>query len=234
MRALRLDASAQPLGSVALTPNVDAVRHPGHQPGAAVPLFHADGGFSVLWTSLGSNGQSGANGLFARRYHRERRAGRECHPAAPAGVDRGSGACRRHPPLGSDAGALARVRPGRGPRRRHFRAHLRPLLAADRRRVSGSTPIPRPSRADQRWPWTPPAASSPSGRAGSDTRRSRCPPVGRRPGRTASFFGIYAQRFTTASCALNSGQLCLNGRFRVEVRFTDPRSNLPAAGGPCR
>jgi hypothetical protein len=50
-------------------------------------------------------------------------------------------------------------------------------------------------------------------------------------GQDGSFFGIYAQRFTTASCAADpSRQLCLNGRFRVEVRFTDPRSGTPGAG----
>ena len=49
-------------------------------------------------------------------------------------------------------------------------------------------------------------------------------------GQDGSYYGVYAQRFTTASCALDPRQLCLNGRFRVEVRFTDPRSNLPGAG----
>ena len=49
-------------------------------------------------------------------------------------------------------------------------------------------------------------------------------------GQDGSFFGIYAQRFTTATCALDPGQLCLNGRFRVEVRFVDPRSNQAGAG----
>jgi len=49
-------------------------------------------------------------------------------------------------------------------------------------------------------------------------------------GEDGSYFGVFAQRFTTATCALGSGQLCLAGRFRVAVRFTDPRSGLAAAG----
>jgi hypothetical protein len=49
-------------------------------------------------------------------------------------------------------------------------------------------------------------------------------------GQDGSYFGIYTQRFTTASCAVASGQLCLNSRFRVEARFVDPRSNQAGAG----
>ncbi|MFL6235585.1 MAG: hypothetical protein ACJ76N_20785 [Thermoanaerobaculia bacterium] len=47
-----------------------------------------------------------------------------------------------------------------------------------------------------------------------------------------SGFGIFGQRFTPAGCALNAGQLCLGGRFRVEVQFTDPRNQQAAAGVP--
>ncbi len=39
-----------------------------------------------------------------------------------------------------------------------------------------------------------------------------------------SFYGVFSQRLTTASCALNPDQLCLAGRFRVDVRFKDPRT----------
>ena len=42
--------------------------------------------------------------------------------------------------------------------------------------------------------------------------------------------GLFARRFTSAGCALDAGQLCLGGRFRVAVTFTDPRTGVPAAG----
>ncbi len=52
------------------------------------------------------------------------------------------------------------------------------------------------------------------------------------PSQDGNGFGIFGQRFTLATCALGSGQLCLDGRFRVAVRFTDPRNGQAASGTP--
>ena len=159
VRALRLDASAQPLGSVALTPNVDAVRHPGYQSGAAVPLFHADGGFSVLWTSHSLNGQPGVNGLFARRYSASG------EPAGDVIALRQQGTIGDLPPaavtLPSGAALALWHESGRAedPDGGTFAAHLRPLLAADRRRAPGQHLHPGRAGRIRRWPWTPPATS---------------------------------------------------------------------------
>ncbi len=230
VRALRLDASAQPLSGTALWANIDAVRHPGYQLGAAVPVFHADGGFSVLWTSLSFNGQSEANGLFARRYT----AGGE-----PAG---GVIALRRQGSVGEWAPAAAVLPSG---------ATLVLWYEGNRNDdVDGGTfgrlydpswqPIGGEFRANtftQAQQGAPAVAADSSGTLFTAWQSGRDPspfipiPGEETEGQDGSYFGIYAQRFTTASCAADSArQLCLNGRFRVEVRFVDPRSNLPGAG----
>jgi hypothetical protein len=228
VRALRLDASAQPLGDTTLVANIDAVRHPGYHLGA-VPVFHADGGFSVLWTTLGFNGQSGANGLFARRYTASgepagdvitlRRQG-SIGDWAPAAVLLPSGATLalwyeggRNDDL--DGGTFGRL----------YDPSWRPL--------GGEFRVNTFTQAQQGAPAV--AADAAGGifaawQSGVDYPPFITPAGWEEMGQDGSFFGIYAQRFTTATCALDPGQLCLNGRFRVEVRFTDPRSGMPGAG----
>ena len=229
VRALRLDASARPLGSVALTPNVDAVRHPGYQSGAAVPLFHADGGFSVLWTSLGFNGQSGASGLFARRYTASGEPAGNVIPLRrqvsigdlpPAAVTLPSGATMalwhesgRAEDL--DGGTFARTYdPSWQPVGGEFRVNT--YTQAEQ----GGSAVAVDAAGNILAVWE----------SGIGYPPFEVPAGWEETGQDGSFFGVYAQRFTTATCALDPGQLCLNGRFRVEVRFTDPRSNLPGAG----
>jgi hypothetical protein len=227
VRALRLDASARPLG-VALGANIDSARHAGYQSGA-VPVFHADGGFSVLWTNLLYSSQPGENGLFARRYT----AGGE-----PAGDVL---ALRRQGAVGDWAPAAVALPSG---------ATL--VLWGEYNRVEdldggtfGRTYDPswqpiggefRVNTFTQAQQGAPAVAADSSGTLFTAWQSGRDPspfiplPGEEAEGQDGSYFGIYAQRFTTASCAVASGQLCLNGRFRVEVRFTDPRSNLPGAG----
>ena len=45
-------------------------------------------------------------------------------------------------------------------------------------------------------------------------------------------FGVFAQRLTPSTCALAAGELCLDGRFRVAVRFTDPRTRQAGPAQP--
>jgi hypothetical protein len=47
-----------------------------------------------------------------------------------------------------------------------------------------------------------------------------------------SGFGVFGQRFTLPTCGPAAGQLCLGGRFRVGVQFTDPRNGQTSAGTP--
>jgi hypothetical protein len=230
VRALRLDASARPLGSVALTPNVDAVRHPGYQSWPPVPVFHADGGFSVLWTSVGLNNQPGADGLFARRYtasgepagdvvtlRRQRSAGE----GEPAAVTLPSGATmalwyesgRAEDP---DGGTFARL----------YDPSWQP--------IGGELRINTYTQAQQGGPAV--AVDAAGGifavwQSGIGYSPIITPPGWEETGQDGSYYGIYAQRFTTASCAADPArQLCLNGRFRVAVQFTDPRFNQAGAG----
>ncbi len=229
VRALRLDTSAQPLGSVALTPNVDAVRHPGYQPGAAVPLFHADGGFSVLWTNQIYNGQAGANGLFARRYTASGEPAGNVIPLrqqgaigdlAPAAVTLPSGATMalwheygRTEDL--DGGTFARLY---DPSWQPIGGELR--VNTYTQAEQGGAAVAADAAGNLFAVW----------QSGIGYPPFEVPGGWEAAGQDGSFFGIYAQRFTTATCAIDPGQLCLNGRFRVEVRFIDPRSNLPGAG----
>ena len=45
-------------------------------------------------------------------------------------------------------------------------------------------------------------------------------------------FGVFGQRFTLAGCAVDANELCLGGRFRVGVQFTDPRNGQASSGAP--
>ena len=91
-------------------------------------------------------------------------------------------------------------------------------------RSPGSTPAAR-----ARSP-SPPSASAPGGTVAvwsSSSSRSSIRRI--LPGRTAAAWGSSPSASPRADCALASDQLCLAGRFRVTVRFTDPRSGGSAA-----
>jgi hypothetical protein len=57
-------------------------------------------------------------------------------------------------------------------------------------------------------------------------------PIELPPAQDGSGFGVFGQRFSLPTCAVSSSQLCLGGRFRVDVQFTDPRNGQAAAGTP--
>src|SRR5436305_2029084 len=67
VRALRLDSSAQPIGTAAARANVDVVRRNGYHY-APVPVVHPDGGFSVVWTTRIGTLLPQSLGIYARRY----------------------------------------------------------------------------------------------------------------------------------------------------------------------
>jgi hypothetical protein len=223
--AQRIDAMSQPLGDTLRANFVDSSRLPGLHQGA-LPICHADGSFSILWTMSLPSGQTGPQGLLARHY--------SAAGAALGGViELRRGVARQTPaatllpsgdilvlweevghPADPDGGVLGRLFDSSWtPRSSEIRINAFTLLA-------------------QR---EPAVASDASGRltavwtSGTDTS------LGPIPGdlsQDGSAFGVFGQRFTTATCALTSNQLCLNGRFRVDVQFTSPWSGNPESAQP--
>jgi hypothetical protein len=212
--AQRLDAALQPAGSV-----LSIARFQGGS-GSGVPVAYADGGFAYVWTTGALLGNA-YDGLSARRFDA---AG---NPAGdPVPFHQGPGA------NASSLGAVALpsgdtfvVWPEQG------------LTDIDGGIFAG--------RFDSSWQLQgevsqvnttsggfqaqPALAASPGGAVAVWASLSL--PVYDPPGPPPppGALGIFAQRFSTPGCALASDQLCLGGRFRVSVQFTDPRSGTSAA-----
>jgi hypothetical protein len=213
--AQRLDASGQAVGG----PVQVSVQMPGIAQGV-VPVGHPGGGFSVVWAN-GALGNPELTGLFGRRFAADGtpasdmarlRTGGSILNSLPEAVGLPSGETwalwhEYGSPLDPDGGVFsARFDDSwqtRGITRVNTYTHyyqLQPAAAAS----PGGLVAAWTSGIDH------PGVLEPIG-FGSDTQ-------------DGSFLGVFAQRFTTATCALEPTQLCLNGRFRVEVRFTDPRN----------
>ena len=191
-------------------------------PRLAPALFHADGSFSVLWTMSRLPTQV----LYARRYSSAGMALGETievqqdvpyQTPAAALLPSGDALVLWHTegrPEDPDGGVMARVFDSSWtPRGAAFRINSftlseqsGPALASD---ASGHLMAVWNSGID-------PYAEDPVNPVPDNSQ-------------DGSSFGVFAQSFTTASCALASNQLCLNGRFRVDVQFTDPRTGDPEA-----
>lgn len=228
VQAQRFDTGSSPLGATIQVNVTGIVLFPGnHQ--EATPVVHSDGSFSIVWTttSLPSN-PTNIEGLFTRRFSVtgaalsgviELRRGR--FPQAPATALLPSGDAlvlwtEEGRPADPDGGILARLFDSSWtPRGPEFRVNTFTLL-----------------------PQTEPAvASDASGRlhavwsSGLDVSQGTPPfPGWVDDSQDGSGFGVFAQRFTTATCAQTPDQLCLDGRFRVGVQFTSPWSGDPEAG----
>jgi hypothetical protein len=226
--ALRLDATGVPTGNTALRANIDAVRHPGYhqQP---VPVTHADGRFSIVWSTLVFGSRPGTQGLFARSYGASgnptggvvtlQQGDRVLDwPHTAAALPSGETLVlwsEYGRPQDPDGGLFGQVFDSSwAPRGGDFRINtyteylqIDPAVAVDGAGnlvaawSSGLEPLPI---------LTPPGW-------GSGTQDGH-------------LLGVFAQRFTTATCALDPGQLCLGGRFRVAVQFTSPWTGSPEAG----
>ncbi|MEA2605176.1 MAG: hypothetical protein QOF89_6168 [Acidobacteriota bacterium] len=224
--ARRLDGAAQPLGApFRVNAADDSSRVPGIHLGP-VPIFHAGGGFSVLWTTFLFPNHAGNEGMFAHRYDPagaslggvvELRPG--IGPQTPAAALLPSGDVlvlwEQWGPADPDGGIMARLFDGSWvPRGAEFRINTytdriqtEPALARD---ASGRLLAVWSSGVDY-------AAVLPPQGWGEGTQ-------------DGNFFGVFGQRFTTATCALTPDQLCLNGRFRVDVQLTNPLSGHLEAG----
>jgi len=224
--ARRFDGAAQPLGGPFRVNAVDSsTRVPGVHLGA-VPIFHADGGFSVLWTTFVLFNPT-TEGLFARRYSAagaalggviQLRQRVPTQTPAVALLPSGDALVLWEEwglPMDPSGGILGRLFDGSwAPRSAEFRVNTytdknqtEPALARD---AAGRLLAVWSSGVDY-------AAVLPPQGWGEDTQ-------------DGSFFGVFGQRFTTATCALTPDQLCLNGHFRVDVQFTSPWSGQPEAG----
>ena len=215
--AQRLDAAGQPAG--------DSILVAGAIPGlvqGVVPVAYAGGGFSVVWVN-GALGRPELTGLFARRYAADGspasgavriRQGSQVANMPPAAVALPSGDTwvlwfESGLPLDPDGGVFSGVFDPAW--------NLRGAAA----RVNTYTADFQAEPAVAAGPAGLVAAWA-SGNFSSDGSGSQ----------DGSRLGIFGQRFTTASCAADSSQLCLAGRFRVAVQLTDPRSNTAATAQP--
>ena len=187
-----------------------------------VPLARADGGFTVVWSSLGF-GQPRRAGVFARTYSPAFAGG----PVATLSTDPGTGAAAAAPFLegalvvwSSDYAILGRVFDAQwAPLAPEFPVnaypydyHEDPAVAASAQRTAEGIPY---------GPWV--AAYS------SGYEEFGGVPVGGGRTQDGSYFGVFAQRFGVACTLASATQLCLADRFDVTVRFRRPDGTLAQA-----
>ncbi|HEX6899832.1 MAG TPA: hypothetical protein VF789_08965 [Thermoanaerobaculia bacterium] len=224
--ALRLDETGVPLHSQALRVNTDDVRRYAGSHQFLTPLFHPDGDFSIVWGTSAFLPFPGAAGVYARRYDA---LGRPVTPvvALRTGLQ------------GVDARPAAAALPSGESLVVWFEDGLIPdpdgglygqLFNSSWSPVGGASRV-NTYTADQQ---TEAALAVDAGggivaawSSGYEDIGILTPPGVGQGTQDGEFFGVFGQRFTLASCALNETQLCLGGRFRVEVQFTDPRTGQP-------
>ncbi|MBW8877448.1 MAG: hypothetical protein JF614_20985 [Acidobacteria bacterium] len=188
----------------------------------AVPVFYADGGFSVLWAQ---NLPTHPGGFVARRYDAN---------GLPAG---GSVAFRSGPSLGFDEPVAVALPSGdtwvlwhedglaQDPDGGVFSGVFDPSWE-----LKG--PISRVNTHTVGFQGGPAVAASPAGivavwESGLESFEAGTPGT-----QDGSGFGIFAQRFTATTCAGDASQLCLGGRFRIGVQLTNPLSGASGPGQP--
>lgn len=221
--ALLLDYQGAPVDNQALRVNTDSRRWPGYH-GDLSPVCHPDGGFSIVWSTYAFLNRPGSLGVYARRYDAQGqattrvvslRAGSTVLATDVAAAALPSGDTlvvwfeEGHVPA-PDGGLYGQIydsswsEVGGRTRINTYTTDLQtePALAAD-------------------WLGNIVAAWG----SGIDDPGILLPPGFGLGTQDGDFYGVFGQRFTLASCALDDiTQLCLGGRFRVEVRFTDPRN----------
>jgi len=226
--ALRLDAAGRPALPFPIQVNLDGTRFQGYHQ-VAPPVVHPDGGFSVVWTTYAFDPIRERPGLFARRF------GADGQPAG--GILELSRDTRlaEWPPatLALPAGETLVLwyEEGRaqdldgGTFGRFYDASWNPL----------GTPF-RINTYTQNLQAYPSVAADAAGNlvvAWESTVLFPLIPVPPGPyliPQDGDGSGVFSQRFATRSCAAASGELCLGGRFRVAVRFTDPRDRQDGTG----
>jgi len=219
--AQRLDAFGQPVGaSILLNPES---RQLGGK-ALIAPVTYADGGFSVIWVSVQLLYPL-KNGLSARRFNAD---------GTPAG-----GITSIRPDFSDSTSAPAAIALPSGDTWILWN-HEGTSAATANGIYSG---VFDPAWTLQGGVTQVNAFSSPSGETDPAVAAAGVnavavwsdepqfiiidPPPPNLPGG-----GVFGQRFTLASCALGSDELCLGGRFRAGVQFTDPRNGQASSGRP--
>jgi hypothetical protein len=226
VRVLRLDGAAHPVGASALA-NSDVIRRAGYHQGP-VPIVHPDGGFSVVWTTAPESNPHVGPGIRARRYGADGQpAGLVLELASGFGEGDWKGNAVALP---SGEAMVLWYEEGRaedpdgGTFARLFDASWQPLGSSFRiNTYTQSLQVQPAAAADAAGnvltAWTSTIPTLPI----------LVPPDYYLLGQDGYGAGIFSQRFTTASCA-GADQLCLGGRFRVEVRYADPVTGAPQSG----
>jgi hypothetical protein len=233
VRALRLDSLGRPVGSSALLVNYDPVRHAGYNQGP-VPVVHPDGGFSVVWTTHPGGNPHVGPGLFARRYGADGQpTGLVLQIAAGLRVGDWTGNAIALP--SGEVMALW-YEDGRaedldgGTFGRLFDASWKPLGSSFRintytQNLQILPAVAADAAGNVVTAWTSTVPTSPI---------PELPPDLFGTGQDGDGSGVFAQRFSTASCA-GQNQLCLGGgRFLVDVQYKNPTTGetLPGHAAP--
>ena len=228
VRAIRLDAQGRPIGGAAYTVNTDVPPNAGFHRGPT-PVVHPDGGFSIVWTTSADT-SARAPGLFARRY------GADGLPAGNVMLLLPDASAGQSPPtavtLSSGNTLVAWYQAGQSQDLDGglFAGLYDPSWAP----VGGALRLNTFTQATQTGPVA--AADGAGGfvaawESGIEELPFEPPQGWAEQGQDGSYFGVFGQRFTTATCALGAGELCLGGRFRVAVQFIDPQSGGPGQAG---
>jgi hypothetical protein len=230
IRALRLDASAQPTSTSAARANADIAYHLGYHQGP-VPVVHPDGGFSIVWTTDPGGSPYASQGVFARRYGADGQpAGGVLQLSATSGRESWKGDAvalpgGREMVLWYDEARAEDV--DGGTFGRLYDASWQPLGSAFRintytqyLQILPAAAADAAGNVVTAWASTVPASTP-----------FPVPPSLVYKGQDGDGSGVFAQRFATASCA-GPDQLCLGGRFLVEVQYVDPGSGQPRPGHP--
>ncbi|HEX3552166.1 MAG TPA: hypothetical protein VIA62_02935 [Thermoanaerobaculia bacterium] len=221
VRAQRLDAAGQPVGAILAVneSEVGALADP-------QPVFYADGSFSVLWTIHQLLFDVG--NLFARRFSPAVAATSPTVEFSAAEAVEGRLPAAAALPSGDTWVLWLKGGLPQEPDGGIFSGVFDPSW-----NLKG--PISRINTYTAGVQTEPAVATSPAGdlvaawASGDDRSHGIGGINGTQDG---NGFGVFAQRFTTASCGLDPGQLCLGGRFSVGVQLTNPTSGAAGSGKP--
>lgn len=221
--AQRLDASGQPVGaSIQLNPASPSPPLGGKA--LLAPVAYADGGFSVIWASVQPLFPF-SEGLFARRFNADGTPAGDITSILPDLPDVTTAPAAVALPSGDTWILWNQVGTFEQPARGIYAGVFDPAWALQGEVTRVSTYL---SALDMQ---LDPAVAVAGFHAvafwasGINFISTDPQPISQ----DGSGFGVFGQRFTFPTCAPAAGQLCLGGRFRVDVQFTDPRNGHTSA-----
>jgi hypothetical protein len=221
--AQRLDASGQPVGaSILLNPES---RQLGGK-ALIVPVAYADGGFSVIWVPVQLLFPS-SDALFARRFNADGTPAGAI-TSIPLEVSATTAPAAIALPSGNTWVLWNQVGTFEQPARGIYSGVFDPAWALQGEATRVSTyDAPVNVQLD------PAVAAAGVHAVAFWAGGIYTFPIDPQPiSQDGSGFGVFGQRFTLPTCEIAAGQLCLGGRFRVEIQFTDPRNGQASSGTP--